>query len=120
MRDINKEVKGKQFESKLESIHSIKELWDEFKELTKIDTRYEPYIKDLEDYIVDFYEVDDNGQTFRYPFDTEETRHLTKLGCINIEVFGDRFNEMHKIVEELVQLTDLLSYEYRKNIGVMS
>lgn len=114
LRDINKEAEGKQFESKLESIHSIKELWDEFKELTKIDTRYEPYIKDLEDYIVDFYEVDDTGQTFRYPFDTEETRHLTDLGCINIEVFGDRFNEMYKIVEELVQLTGLLRYEYKE------
>ena len=114
LRDINKEVNGKQFESRLESIHSIKELWNEFKELTKIDKRYEPYIEKLEDYIIDFYEVDDTGQTFRYPFDTEDVRHLTDLGCINIEIFGTRFNEMYKIIEELVQLTSLLRYEYKE------
>ncbi len=112
LRNINKKTKGKRFKSKLESIHSIKELWNEFKELTKIDTRYEPYIKDLEGYIVDFYDVDDTGQTFRYPFSTEKTRHLKDLACINIEIFGNRFNEMYRIVEELVLLTDLLKDEY--------
>jgi hypothetical protein len=118
LKYINAKAQGKDFESKLQTTHSIKVLWEGYKQLTKVDLRYEPYTKELEDYIIDFYEVDDTGETFRYPFDHEEIRHLTDFGCINIEIFEDRFIEMYKIVDDLKYLTEFLTHEYREGTFV--
>ncbi len=114
LKCINSKARGTEFEDSLQTTHSIKDLWEEYRELTAVDVRYEPYLSALEEYMIDFYEIDDTGETFRYPFDHEETRHLTDLGCINIEVFEDRFVKMYKIIDELGYLTEFLTYEYRE------
>lgn len=111
---INAKAQGIEFEQKIQTTHSIRNLWQEYKELTAVDARYEPHINALEEFMVDFYEIDDSGETFRYPFDHEDTRHLTELGCINIEIFGDRFSEMYKTIEELGYLSEFLTHEYRE------
>ncbi|MFX0195304.1 MAG: hypothetical protein ACFFCW_04200 [Candidatus Hodarchaeota archaeon] len=114
LRTINARVNGKDFGAKPKPTHSIKELWGEYKELSRVDVRYTPYIENMEGYVRDFYDVDDSGETFRYPENLEEMRHLTELGCINIGVFGDRFQQMYEIVENLSYLTEFLSFEYRE------
>ncbi len=115
---INAKAQGKEFEDKIQTTHSIRDLWHEYKELTAVDIRYEPHIRALGEYMVNFYEIDDTGETFRYPFDHEETRHLTDFGCINIEVFEDRFIKMYKTVDELGYLTEFLTHEYREGTVV--
>jgi len=114
LKDINAKAQSKKFEARMQSTHSIRTLWQEYKELAAVDVRFWPYINQLEEYMIDFYEIDDTGETFRYPFDHEEIRHLTDLGCINIEVFEDRFVELYKYFEELGYLTEFLSHEYRE------
>lgn len=114
LKYINAKAQGKEFEYKLQTIHSIRDLWQEYKELIAVDIRYEPYINALEEYIADFYEVDNTGETFRYPFDHEEVRHLTDFGCINIEIFEERFIKLYAIVDELGYLTDFLTHEYNE------
>lgn len=122
LKYINKKAQGHEFESKIINTHNINELWDEFKTLTAIDIRYQPYIDDLEEYISDFCEVDNTGETFRYPFDHEGARHLTDLSCINIEIFEARFIKLYEIVDEIGYLTDFLVNEYEQGtvIGGLS
>ncbi len=114
LKYINNKARGVEFESKIITTHKIDELWDEFKNLTAIDIRYKPYLNNLEEYISDFCEVDNTGETFRYPFDHEEVRHLTDLSCINIGIFEARFIKLYEIVDELGYLTDFLIDEYEQ------
>lgn len=114
LKYINAKAQGKEFENKIQTTHSIRDLWQEYKELTAVDIRYEPYISALEEYMIDFYEVDDTGETFRYPFDHEEARHLTDFGCINIEIFEERFIKLYAIIDELGYFTDFLTHEYKE------
>ena len=112
LKYINSRAEGSEFEAKIKTTHNIKELWDDYEEMTSVDKRYEPYIKSLRQYVIDFCNVDNTGETFRYPFDHDETRHLTDLGCINILIFEKRFNELYSIINELVYLTEFLIEEY--------
>lgn len=101
LRYINSKAMGVEFESKLINTHNIKELWNEFKELSAVDIRYEPYTNDLDEYILDFCDIDNTGETFRYPFNHEDVRHLSDLACINIEIFEKRFTTLYEIIDEL-------------------
>lgn len=112
LKYINARAQGVEFETKIKNTHNINELWDEFKQLTTADIRYKPYIDNLEEYISDFIGVDNTGETFRYPFDHADVRHLTSLSCINIEIFEKRFRELYGIADELEYLTDFLINEY--------
>lgn len=114
LKYINKKAQGVEFELKIIKTHKINELWDEFKNLTAIDARYQPYIDNLEEYISDFREVDNTGETFRYPFDHEDIRHLTDLSCINIKIFEMRFIKLYEIVDGIGYLTDYLVNEYEQ------
>jgi len=114
LKYINSKAKGVKFESQLINTHEIKELWNQFKKLSAVDIRYEPYTKDLEEYISDFYQVDNTGETFRYPFSHEDVRHLTDLACINIDIFEKRFTQLYKMIDELGYLTDFLINEYKE------
>lgn len=79
LKYINSKAKGGKFESKLIDTHNIKELWTDFKKLSAVDRRYKPYTTTLNEYISDFSNVDNTGETFRYPFSHENIRHLTDL-----------------------------------------
>lgn len=112
LKYINEKARGLEFEEKIIKTHNIDELWADFKNLTAIDARFKPYINNLEEFISDFCEVDNTGETFRYPFDHEGARHLTDLSCINIEIFERRFIKLYDIIEEIGYLTDFLVNEY--------
>jgi hypothetical protein len=120
LKHINSKAQGKKFESRIVNTHSIKELWEDFKNLSAVDIRYKIYTNDLDEYILDFCEVDNTGETFRYPFDHEEIRHLTDLACINIDIFERRFVKLYEIIDELGYLTDFLFEEYNEGTVVQN
>lgn len=114
LKYINSKVKGRKVESKIKRIHFINELWEEYKNLTTVDKRYEPHINDLAEYIFDFIDVDNTGETFRYPYDHDNTRHLSDLTCINIEIFESRFKKLYELIDDIGHLTDFLIDEYEE------
>ena len=110
---INKIVDSK-FNSRILAIHEISILWDEFKNMSLVDNRYSDLTKKAEEYINDFSEIDDNGESFRYPYSNENKKHLTQLYCIDVRDFGVRFFELHEILEEISWLTGQLVEEYKQ------
>lgn len=120
LKYINSKAQGKKFESKIKETHDIKELWTTFKSLSSVDVRYRPHTNILQEYILDFCEVDNTGETFRYPFDHKGVRHLTDLWCINIEFFEKRFIKLYEAIKELDFLTDFLVSEYEEATVIKS
>jgi hypothetical protein len=102
------------FNSRFLAIHEISELWKEFRLISKLDSRYEELVLKAEEYINDFSEIDDNGETFRYPFSNDNIKHLSGLYCIDLYDFGVRFEELCEILKEIVWLTSGLVEEYNQ------
>lgn len=100
------------FSYKLMAKHEISWLWIEFKKMAAVDKRYSNLVQKAEEYINDFSEIDDNGETFRYPYSNDNNKHLTQLHCIDIIDFGLRFQELSKVLDEIVWQTTLLMEEY--------
>ena len=61
LKYINSKAQGVAFESRIINIHLIDKLWTEFKSLSAVDVRYKPFVNDLDEYISDFFEVDNTG-----------------------------------------------------------
>lgn len=99
---------------KVIATHEISVLWDDFKRLTSFDSRYLEFIQNAENYILDFSEIDNNGEAFRYPNSNDHNKHLSELYCIDINDFGNRFSELFVIFGEITLLTDLLIGEYKQ------
>jgi hypothetical protein len=113
LSDIKAITLNRDSENMLLTKHSLDSLWLKFKELSKIDKRYESHVGKLEPYIRYFCEVDNTGQTFRYPLDKDKERHLTEFGCINIGIFGDKYESMYEIIEYLAHMTRYIVAEYK-------
>lgn len=63
--------------------------------------------------IVDIAEIDSTGQTFRYPFNNENKKHLVDQKIINCAILKIRFTELEKNLDDLIHLIDLLIDEYK-------
>jgi len=118
LSDIKALTLNRESENMLLTEHSLYSLWSRFKELSRIDKRYKSYIAELEPYIEFFCEVDDTGQTFRYPLDKNKERHLTEFGCINIGIFSDKYKSMYEIIEHLSLMTGFIKAEYKQGTFV--
>lgn len=108
------QIVDSRFNFRFLAIHEISELWKEFKRISGLDSRYKELILKAEEYINDFSEVDDNGETFRYPYSNDNIKHLTGLYCIDIYNFGVRFEKLCEIFKEIVWLTGELIEEYKQ------
>jgi hypothetical protein len=104
------------------AIHDISTLWDDFKSLASFDSRYLDFINDADNYILDFSEIDNNGETFRYPYSNNNFKHLSELNCIDICDFGNRFKELFEMLEVVKLLTNHLIGEYKQKsiVGYVS
>jgi len=93
--------------------HDLGRIWEYFKanSLTT-DKRYALAIEALEEYVIDIANVDATGQVFRYPFDTENRKHLTELALINAVVLKTRFEILEKRLQELNRFNENLLDEY--------
>jgi hypothetical protein len=92
----------------LTSIHGIGKLWEHIVVAAAIiDSRFGLFVDDLNEYILDIEEVDPTGQTFRYPHDREDNKHLVDVSVINVYVLHCRF----KSLEEKLDCLDSFCYE---------
>jgi hypothetical protein len=110
---INQAVDSK-FSYRIITSHSISWLWNEFKELSKIDNRYLPLIQESNEFIDDFSEIDDTGETFRYPYSTDNNKYLGHLHCIDLIDFNSRFKLLSEKLKEIGFLSSLLVEEYKQ------
>lgn len=107
IRDIPSEIH-------LSTTHDLDKLFGELDRLcTKTDFRLGFITSRMIEFIKDFCEIDPTGQTFRYPNNKENVRHLEKTPIINILVFRDRYLELTNLIEEFVEATYVLKGEYR-------
>jgi hypothetical protein len=98
--------------------HSINTLWNIFSALSEADIRLPSKISILNEYVLDYSQIDDTGETFRYPLSGSSNKHLVDQHCINIRDFGIRFLEMKEIFEELSELIYLINNETRLGSNV--
>lgn len=96
------------------SIHEISKLWDDFKLLASFDKRYCELIQNADNYIIDFSEIDNNGEAFRYPYSNDNYKHLSEIYHIDVNDLTIRFNELFAILGEITLLTDQLIDEYKQ------
>lgn len=97
----------------LKGSHDIGNIWGYVKSNTeKLDERYSEVVNKMDEYIIDFAEIDATGQVFRYPFDLENTKHLQHQSIINIVNLQFRWKELHKLLIALNSLSEDLLREY--------
>jgi len=108
------QIVDSRFSYRIIAQHNISWFWNEFKKLSKIDNRYIPLIQESNEFIDDFSEIDDNGETFRYPYSTDNNKHLGQLYCIDIIDFYSRFQLLSEKLNEIGFLSSLLLEEYRQ------
>ena len=111
---IMNQIVDSSYNYKVMAIHEISILWEDFKRLASIDSRYLEIIQNADNYILDFSEIDNNGEAFRYPYSNDNYKHLSELYCIDINDLGNRFNELSAILGKITLLTDQLIGEYKQ------
>ena len=100
-------------EYKLSSTHNIGELWEFYrKQSENIDRRYLDINQRLAEYVNDIFQIDPNGQTFRYPVDLSDEKHLTSTPIISLLRLRIRFKELAKLIYELIFANRHLREEY--------
>lgn len=100
----------------LKGSHDISNIWEYIKNhAIKFDKRLEKNINELDQYIIDIAEIDATGQVFRYPFDTENIKHLVDVNLINLISLKKRWNELKLILDELEFTLSHLAKEYSWN-----
>lgn len=93
--------------------HDLGKIWAYVKEnALGFDQRYRAVIGLLDPYVVDIASIDSTGQVFRYPFDTDNKKHLTVLSIVNVIVLKKRWSELEKHLRDLAYLSDQLLTEY--------
>jgi hypothetical protein len=93
--------------------HDLTKLWAFVKlHSVSMDRRYFELIEALDPYITDIASIDSNGQVFRYPYSTENDKHLTELAVINVIVLRARFSKLQLLLQSLSRLGDELLSEY--------
>ena len=92
--------------------HDISILWDYLKSLALFDKRIREPVNQLDEYITDYFDIDLTGETFRYPFDTNNKHHLDDFSVINVLKFEKRFKKMNSIIEYIYFIINRLKNEY--------
>lgn len=112
---IIQSLKGKSVlpEIKIASTHDVKIVWSYITEhAPQIDKRYKPRLRALTEYVGDVAAIDPTGQVFRYPFDTENKKHLVDVAVISMIVLKDRFSKLESLLSDLNYLNEELIDEY--------
>lgn len=93
--------------------HDLVLIWGFVKESAqKTDSRLMEPIRMLENYIQDLSQIDATGQVFRYPFDTNNKKHLSEISLINFYVLREQFENAKKLLTSTNNLTEYLIEEY--------
>lgn len=101
-------------EFNLAGSHDIGNIWYYFQTNSEnLDQRYKKINDALTVTILDIAEIDSTGQTFRYPFNTENQKHLTEQRNISCLVLKNAFVELEKNLDNLHHLNEMLIEEYK-------
>lgn len=93
--------------------HDLSKIWTFVSShAPSLDRRYVKPIEELDDFINDIAEVDSTGQVFRYPYSSENNKHLTEIATINVLVLRQRFKQLQKKLKSLHYLGKALLEEY--------
>lgn len=111
--EVFTKIKGMDYviESRLNT-HDLRLLWNYAEGLSKVDNRLKNDIRDLKEYIADYFDIDLTGETFRYPFNNENEHHLDEYSHINLMIFKKRYEQMSQIISTLDYSMRMLSEEY--------
>jgi hypothetical protein len=94
--------------------HDLHKIWNHVRDSSSIlDARYKSRLAPLEEYVRDIASIDATGQVFRYPFDSEQKKHLVEVSVINLLHLRRRFAEMEEMLLALSRLNVDLISEYR-------
>jgi hypothetical protein len=95
-------------------VHDLKELFEYIAALSVGDRRIAELIDRLMPYVVDYYDIDLTGETFRYPEDFSGKHHLDDFSIINVSIFYERYSAMSAIMEDIGHVVDFLEEEYQQ------
>ena len=107
------QVLGNKCDSIKTKTHQISRLLNTERDLSSAEIRYKEVILKLEEFVLDFADMDDSAETFRFHKDHKGEFHLKTQGCINLEAFAKRFAEMSEAFDDLSYMDDFLKNEYR-------
>ncbi len=97
----------------LKGSHDIGGLWEYVTESASIiDSRFKFFVELLHQRIMDVAEIDSTGQTFRYPDDNENFKHLVDVSLINLKNLSRKFSEMEAILDYFEYMCVDLIEEY--------
>lgn len=93
--------------------HDIGSIWTDFKLISEtFDDRLAPLIERLSPFIQDIADIDPTGQTFRYPRNIKNKKHLVDVSVINFFILREKFREIEELFDEMHRLIEYLYVEY--------
>jgi hypothetical protein len=96
-----------------EATHDIGIIWSFVKSYSiEIDRRYVMFIEALDPYISALNAMDNTGQTFRYPKNNKDSKHLINESIISLNLLLFRFIELESIFELLHHFNEKVKDEY--------
>lgn len=94
--------------------HDINKIWNFLTtNYSILDKRLTNIANSISPYIECFGNIDATGQTFRYPYDTQNNKHLTKQGIINIMHLGKHFKDLEEKLSFFHYFHEILINEYQ-------
>jgi hypothetical protein len=94
--------------------HDINKIWKYLTTShTQLDKRLINMDNQISPYIECFGDIDVTGQTFRYPYDNENNKHLTKQSIINIMHLGKNFKELKEKLNIFYYFHEHIIEEYK-------
>lgn len=103
-------------DDKIIKTHDLGILWALLENMTKqCDSRYAELIDSCRPAIMDFFEMDPKGETFRYPYSQDGVKHLTEQSLIGLRRFTGAYTDLTDLMRKIEALSDFLYSEYATN-----
>lgn len=103
-------------DEKIIKTHDLAILWSLLENLTQqCDSRYAELLKPCEPVVMDFFEMDPKGETFRYPYSQDGVKHLTDQSIIGLHRFTAAYTNLTDLMRKIEILSDQLYLEYSTN-----
>ncbi|MCH5633871.1 hypothetical protein L6228_15325 [Pseudomonas syringae pv. syringae] len=103
-------------DDKIIKTHDLGILWALLENMTKqCDSRYAELIDSCRPAIMDFFEMDPKGETFRYPYSQDGVKHLTEQSLIGLRRFTGAYTDLTDLMRKIEMLSDFLYSEYATN-----
>lgn len=100
----------------LQASHDLGRIWCYIKqESLKLDKRFIFFISILDKRLFDVSSVDPTGQTFRYPVDRNDSKHLVDVSVINISILYKKFSSLECLLDSFEVFCEELVREYGFN-----